>query len=227
MKHKKKQADSLIKIENFMDYNKTLQVEDKTFEKLMFIYSIAIRELETKIEILKDEFKVFYQYDLIDHIHTRIKKPESIVHKMKKRNIKPTYKNMIENINDIAGIRIVCPLKKDVFSIKDCIQKIPGIHVLKEKDYITYPKKSGYASYHLIVEIPVMITKKNIYVKVEIQIRTIAMDFWSNLEHKMKYKAENEISKKESKEWVNYAKIIHKLDNKMTLLSKVENCQKR
>ncbi len=219
MKQKKQEEDSLIKIENFMDYNKTLKVEDKTFEKLMFIYSIAIRELETKIQILKDEFKIFYDYDLIDHINTRIKTPESIIHKMKKRNIRLTYQNMIANINDIAGIRIVCPLKKDVFSMKDLIEKIPGVHVLKEKDYITYPKESGYSSYHLIIEMPILVTQKTIYVKVEVQIRTIAMDFWANLEHKVKYKAQEEISKKESKEWVNYAKMIRKLDNKMMLLN--------
>lgn len=219
MKQKKQKVDNLIKVENFMDYNKTIEVEDKTFEKLMFIYSIAIRELETKIRILKDEFKIFYDYDLIDHVNTRIKSPESIIHKMKKRNIQLTYKDMIENINDIAGIRIVCPLKKDIFSVKDLIQKLPGINILKEKDYVTHPKKSGYSSYHLIVEVPITLSQKNIYVKVEIQIRTIAMDFWASLEHKIKYKPEEEISKKESKEWVNCAKMINKLDNKMMLLN--------
>lgn len=219
MKQKKQKVDDLIKIENFMDYNQTLKIEDKPFQKLMFIYSIAIRELENKIGILKDEFKIFYNYDLIDHVDTRIKEPESIIHKMKKRNIQLTYKNMIENINDIAGIRIVCPLKKDIFSVKDLIQKLPNINVLKEKDYITYPKKSGYSSYHLIVQVPITIAQKNIYVKVEIQIRTIAMDFWANLEHKMKYKTEAEISKKESREWINYAKMINKIDNKMMLLN--------
>ena len=219
MKKKKEKVDDLIKIENFMDYNQTLKIEDKPFQKLMFIYSIAVRELENKIEILKDEFEIFYDYELIDHLDTRIKNPESIIHKMKKRNIPLTYKNMIENINDIAGIRIVCPLKKDIFSVKDLIQKFPNINVLKEKDYITYPKKSGYSSYHLIVEVPITIAQKNVYVKVEIQIRTIAMDCWANLEHKMKYKTKGEISKKESKEWVNYAKIINRLDNKMMLLN--------
>ena len=219
MKPKKPKVDNLIKVENFMDYNQTLKVEDKTFDKLMFIYSIAIKELKTKIEILKDEFKIFYDYDLIDHIDTRIKRPEGIIHKMKKRNLELTYKNMIEHINDIAGIRIVCPLKKDIFAIKDLIQKIPGINILKEKDYVTYPKKSGYSSYHLIVEVPISLSKQNIYVKVEIQIRTIAMDFWASLEHKMKYKSEEKIDKKLSKEWVNCAKIIHKLDNKMMLLN--------
>ncbi len=219
MKDKKSEVTDLIRMENFLDYNKEVQKEDKTFEKLMFIYSIAIRELETKIGILKDEFKVFYNYDLIDHVNTRIKEPESIIQKMKNRGCKLTYKEMIENINDIAGIRIICPLKKDIFSIKDLIEKLPGVHILKEKDYVTHPKESGYSSYHIIVEVPITLSTNVIYVKVEIQIRTMAMDFWASLEHKMKYKPEDEVSKKVSKEWINCAKMINKLDNKMMLLN--------
>lgn len=219
MKLKNKKTNQLIKVENFVDYNQEVQVEDETFQKLMFIYSVAIKELETKMEILKDEFKIFYHYDLIDHIDTRIKTPDSITKKMKKREICFTYKDMIEHINDIAGIRVVCPLKKDIFSIKDLIQKLPGINILKEKDYITHPKKSGYSSYHLIAEVPITLSSQNVYVKVEIQIRTIAMDFWATLEYKVKYKPEEEISKQEAKEWVNCAKIINKLDNKMMLLN--------
>ncbi len=219
MKPKKKKVNELIKVENFMDYQKTLDVKDKTFEKLMFIYSVAIKELETKINILKAEAKLFYDYELIDHINVRIKSPESIIKKMQKRNMELTYKDMIENINDIAGIRIVCPLKKDIVTIKEFLKKLPGVNVLKEKDYITNPKKSGYSSYHLILEVPVMLAKQNIYVKVEVQIRTIAMDFWASLEHKAKYKSDEEISKKESKEWINCAKMINKLDNKMMLLN--------
>ena len=202
-----------------MDYNQELKIEDETFQKLMFIYSVAIRELETKIGILKDEFKIFYNYDLIDHIDARVKEPESIKNKMKKREIPFTYKDMIENINDIAGIRVICPLKKDIFSIIELLRKFPGISILKEKDYVTKPKKSGYSSYHLIVEVPVTLSSQNIYVKVEIQIRTIAMDFWATLEHKVKYKPEEQISKQEAKEWVNCAKIINKLDHKMMLLN--------
>ena len=116
MKRKKvkEEPTDLMQINNFLDYNKKLEVNDKTFEKLMFIYSIAIRELETKIEIMKDEFKIFYNYDLIDHINTRIKTPESIIEKMKKRNLSLNYKEMIENINDIAGIRIIARMKKDI-----------------------------------------------------------------------------------------------------------------
>lgn len=221
MKKKKvKDAPSeLIEMKNFLDYDKKLEVKDKTFEKLMFIYSIAIRELETKIKIIKDEFKIFYNYDLIDHINTRIKEPESILKKMNKKNLELNYYEMIENINDIAGIRIICPLKKDIFSVINLIKKLPGINTIVEKDYVTHPKESGYSSYHLVIEVPVTLSQKTIYVKVEIQVRTIAMDFWASLEHKMKYKPEEEIDKKTSKEWINCAKAIQKLDNKMMLLN--------
>lgn len=219
MKNKKNEKTELIEMENFLDYNQDLKVEDKTFEKLMFIYSIAIKELENKMNILKDEFKIFYDYDLIDHINTRIKKPESIIKKMKERNYELTYKEMIENVNDIAGVRIICPLKKDIFSVKNLIGKLPGVNILKEKDYVTHPKESGYSSYHIIAEVPVTLSTNIIYVKVEVQIRTMAMDFWASLEHKMKYKPEELVSKKMSKEWINCAKMINKLDNKMMLLN--------
>ena len=219
MKKKKQGINELIKIENFLDYNATLNVEEKTFEKLMFIYSIAIRELETKINILKDEFKMFYDYDLIDHINTRVKKPESIIDKMNDRGLELTYKEMIQNINDIAGVRVICSFKKDIFSIKSLIEKFPGIIILKEKDYVTNPKKSGYSSYHIIAEVPITLSQNSIYVKAEIQIRTMAMDFWASLEHRMKYKPKGEVDKKMSKELVNYAKIINKMDNKIMLLN--------
>ena len=215
----KKEPTDLMEIKNFLDYNQEVKEQDKTFEKLMFIYSTAIKELQTKIEIIQDEYKLFYNYDLIDHINTRIKKPESIIQKMKKRKLELNYREMIEHINDIAGVRIICPLKKDIFSIRNLVQKLPGINIIAEKDYVTHPKESGYSSYHLIVEVPVTLSKNIVYVKVEIQIRTITMDFWASLEHKMKYKPEEEISKKSSKEWVNCAKAIQKLDNRMMLLN--------
>ena len=213
------ESTDLIDLKNFLDYNGKVKEKDVTFQKLMFIYKMAIKELNTKIEIFKEEFKTFYDYDLVDHINTRIKSPKSIIQKMKKKECKLTYKEMIENINDIAGIRVVCPLQKDIYSIKNLIQSIPGIETLKEKDYITHPKESGYSAYHIILGVPVMLSKQLIYVKVEVQIRTMAMDFWSSLEHKMKYKTKEEPSKKKSKEWVNCAKTINKLDEKMMLLN--------
>ena len=195
--------------------NEKIEKNTKSFEKIMFLYSVASKELQTKLEIIKDEFKLFYDYDLIDHMQTRIKKPDSIVNKMKSRGLDITYQNMIENINDIAGIRVICPLKKDVFSVRDLVRNIPGVRILKEKDYINNPKKSGYSSYHMILEVPISLSNKHMYVKVEVQIRTMAMDFWASLEHKLKYKPQSEITKASSKELVTCAKMVHKLDNKM------------
>lgn len=208
--------NDLIIIENFLENKEqALDVREEPFDKLMFFYKSALAQLTTQMNILKDEFKVMYNYDLIDHIDTRIKEPKSIIKKMEKKQYEKTYINLIEKINDIAGMRIVCTIKDDIFFIKDLIKKIPEINVLKEKDYVTNPKESGYSSYHMIVEVPIRLTQKIVYVKCEIQIRTLAMDFWSNFEHKVKYKSEQEVSKKMSEELVAYAKIINKFDNKM------------
>lgn len=208
--------NDLIIIENFLENKEqALDVREEPFDKLMFFYKSALAQLTTQMNIIKDEFKVMYNYDLIDHIDTRIKEPKSIIKKMEKKQYEKTYINLIEKINDIAGMRIVCTIKDDIFFIKDLIKKIPEINVLKEKDYVTNPKKSGYSSYHMIVEVPVRLTQKIVYVKCEIQIITLAMDFWSNFEHKVKYKSEQEVSKKMSEELIAYAKIINKFDNKM------------
>ena len=215
----KKEKNELVTMSMLLKKNEKIEKTTKTFEKIMFLYSVAIREMETKLEIIKEEFKLFYDYELIDHMQTRIKKPESIANKMRARGLQLTYQNMIENINDIAGVRVICPLKKDVFSVRDLIRKIPGVKVLKEKDYITNPKKSGYSSYHMILEIPITLSQKIMYVKLEVQVRTMAMDFWASLEHKLKYKPQTEITKSASKELVSYAKMVHKLDNKMMFLN--------
>lgn len=225
MKKNKKQIlpqakdTELIKIENLLSVEEKIEKQSKTFEKVMFIYSVAMKEMVNKLEIMKDEFKIFYDYDLIDHINTRIKSPESIKKKMEERGTQITYQEMIKNINDIAGIRVICQLKKDIYTIRNLIEKLPGIHVLKEKDYVTTPKKSGYSSYHLVLEVPITLSQKTMYVKVEIQIRTMAMDFWASLEHKMKYKPKRELTKATSKELAACAKIVQKLDQKMMLLN--------
>ena len=211
----KKEKNELITMSTLLRKDEKIEKNTKSFEKIMFLYSIASKELETKLEIIKEEFKLFYDYELIDHMQTRIKKTDSIVNKMKSRGLDITYQNMIENINDIAGIRVICPLKKDVFSVRDLVRNIPGVRILKEKDYINNPKKSGYSSYHMILEVPISLSNKHMYVKVEVQIRTMAMDFWASLEHKLKYKPQSEITKASSKELVTCAKMVHKLDNKM------------
>lgn len=209
--------NDIIIIENFLDNKEEkVNIRDELFEKIMFYYKYALKQMELQMNIIKNEFKLMYNYDLIERIDTRIKEPKSIIKKMEKKNYEKTYINLIEKINDIAGIRIVCNLKDDIFFIKDLIKQIPDIHILNEKDYVTNPKESGYSSYHIIAEVPIKLTQKIVYVKVEVQIRTLAMDFWATFEHKIKYKTENEISKKTSKELVNYAKVIRKFDKEMS-----------
>ena len=212
----------LVIIENFLENKEqALDVREEPFDKLMFFYKSALNQLKTQMNIIKDEFKIMYNYDLIDHIDTRIKEPKSIIKKMERKKYEKTYINLIEKINDIAGMRIVCTLRDDIFFIKNLIKQIPDLHILKEKDYVTKPKESGYSSYHIIVEVPVRLTSKIVYVKCEIQIRTLAMDFWANFEHKVKYKTEQDINKKMSDELISYAKMINKFDNKMMKLKNI------
>ena len=144
MERKKPKGNQLIKIENLLSTNENVDVNSKTFKKIMFIYSVGIKEIQTKLEIIQKESKIFYEYDLIDHINTRIKSPESIKKKMQSKDLEFTYNDMIKNINDIAGIRVICPLKKDIYSIRNMIEDLPGIEIQKEKDYVVNPKKSGY-----------------------------------------------------------------------------------
>ncbi len=206
---------NLIKFDKDLFKDKNIKAKDENFDKLMFIYSSGIKELEVKINNMKEQFKYFYNYNLISNVTSRIKKPNSIIKKMKKKNYELTYQEMIEKINDVAGIRIVCPLKQDIFIVKEMVKSFPNCEIIKEKDYITKPKKSGYSSYHLIVEVPVNIGQNIFPVKVEIQICTMAMDFWSNLEHEVKYKPTKKLSNKVSKELVTCAQLVNKLDDKM------------
>lgn len=181
----------------------------------MSIYESAMKKVEEEIISINEDFKKIYQYEVVDHIMKRIKSPQSIIDKMKKKNYELNYKELIENINDIAGIRVICKLRKDVYDIRNIIEQIPDIRVINEKDYIKHPKKSGYTSYHMIVEVPIEFEGTTVYAKVEIQIRTLAMDFWATIEHHTKYKTKNKISKRNSRKLVAYAKIINKLDEKM------------
>lgn len=179
------------------------------------VYTIALAETKKKMLLLQNKLNKKNTYDVITNISTRIKETTSIINKMNKKGYDITYKDLIENINDIAGLRIVCTSEKAVYEIVKEIQNMKDINVLKKKDYIKNPKESGYSAYHLIVEVPVIIKENKIWVKVEIQIRTLAMDFWANIEHKLRYKTENKISKKNSNKLKIYAKILIRINKKM------------
>ena len=138
---------------------------------------------------------------------------------MKKKNYDLNYEELIKNINDVAGIRIICPFKTDIFKIKEVIERNSNLEILELKDYVNTPKKSGYSGFHIIAQTPVNIGDTVAGVKVEIQIRTMAMDFWSTTEHKIKYKAKNKLSIIDSIKMVQYAKIVNKLDEKITKIN--------
>lgn len=208
--------NELVKQNEIIIKEEKIETNSNTFNKIMFLYQAALKEVNVKLEIIKDEVELLNNYKLIDHFNSRIKSPDSIINKLKKKNCEITYAELINEINDVAGIRVICTLRDDVFIIANLIRDIPGIKVLKEKDYVTNPKKSGYSSYHMIIEVPLNIFGENINIKVEIQIRTIAMDFWASLEHEIKYKTSKGVTKKMSKELVNCAKIINRMDTEFT-----------
>ena len=161
-----------------------------SWKTLMFIYSSALKEVNTKLEILNDEFKHVHQYNPIEYIKSRVKSPESIVKKLKRHGYESSITNMIEHVNDIAGIRIVCSFTSDIYRMAEMIGKQNDLTIVSVKDYIKHPKKSGYKSYHMLVTIPIFMSDRVADTKVEIQIRTMAMDFWASLEHKIYYKFE-------------------------------------
>jgi putative GTP pyrophosphokinase len=186
--------------------------------RFMMLYQFGIDELNTKIDILKQEFQYIHDYSPIEHVKSRIKSPESILKKVQRKNIDLSLPSIKENIKDIAGIRITCSFISDIFEISRMLENQSDIEVVEKKDYINHPKPNGYQSLHLIVKIPVFMSDGIEYVYVEVQIRTIGMDFWASLEHKIYYKFDNEVPAYLSKELKNAADTVAMLDKKMEVL---------
>ena len=185
----------------------------------MLLYNSALKEMGTKIEILNDEFQHVHQYNPIEYVKTRLKSPESIVKKLKRYGYEDSIQNMIEYCNDIAGVRIVCSFTSDIYRLADMIGRQSDITVLSIKDYIKNPKPSGYKSYHMIVTIPIFLSDRMVDTKVEIQIRTIAMEFWASLEHQISYKFEGPAPAYISHDFQECSKIVSELDEKMLMLN--------
>lgn len=162
--------------------------ETLEFRKLIAYYECAVMEIETKLNVLDKEFSLEYDKNPIESIQFRIKSNAGIMHKLKKRGLPATLESIEENIWDVAGLRVICSFPEDVYLVKNCILKQDDVRLIQEKDYIRNPKPSGYRSLHLIVEVPIFLHNEKKWVKAEIQIRTLAMDFWANLEHKLRYK---------------------------------------
>ena len=167
---------------NFMQQNK------KPFDLLMSYYECAIMEIETKFRVLNHELSLEYDNNPIESIKTRVKSYESILKKIRKKDIPITMEAIEENIKDIAGVRVICSFQDDIYALEESFLKQDDIELIERKDYIKNPKPSGYRSLHLIVQVPIFLQNTKKFVNVEVQFRTIAMDFWASLEHKMRYK---------------------------------------
>ena len=158
------------------------------FQELMMMYSCAIREMRTKLEVLNDELSVHHQRNPIEFITSRVKKPLSIVEKLHRYGVPVSVESVEKNLNDVAGVRVICSFIDDIYTVADMLLRQDDITLIKKKDYIEHPKDNGYRSLHLIIEIPVFFSNQKKNMRVEVQIRTIAMDFWASVDHQLKYK---------------------------------------
>lgn len=202
-----------------MEFIPTTDDQVDSWKEVTLIYSSALKEIGTKLEILNDEFQHVHRYNPIEHIKSRLKTPESIVKKLKQHGYESTIENMVKHVNDIAGIRIICSFTSDIYRIADMLKNQNDITILSIKDYIKNPKPSGYTSYHMIVTIPIFLSNRKVDTKVEVQIRTVAMDFWASLEHKIHYKFDGNVPMHVEEELFQCARMVSELDAKMLSLN--------
>lgn len=197
-------------VERFKEFKKEIT-------RFMMMYKFALSEMETKVDILKEEFQLLHDYNPIEHTSSRLKSPESIMKKIQRKKLKKNinFTNVKNTIKDIAGLRITCSFISDIYRIHDMLTQQRDVKVLEVKDYIESPKPNGYQSMHLLIEIPVFMSDREEHVPVEIQIRTIAMDFWASLEHKIYYKYDADVPNHLLSELKDAAESANSLDKKM------------
>ncbi|WP_303620578.1 GTP pyrophosphokinase family protein, partial [Hungatella hathewayi] len=179
---------SIVNVPNLVQVPDPLLEQAYQFQEAMMMYTCAIREIKTKLEVLNDELSVRNSRNPIEMVKSRVKKPLSIVEKLQRRGLPITMESMMENLDDVAGIRVICSFLDDIYAVADMLTRQDDVHIIAIKDYIRHPKDNGYRSYHMIVEIPVFFSDRKKWMRVEVQIRTIAMDFWASLDHQLKYK---------------------------------------
>lgn len=190
-------------------------------KEMMLMYDCGIKEVKTKLEILNNEFQIQQQRNPIEYLKSRVKSLESIVKKLHKKGYTLSVENAMKELNDIAGIRVICSFIDDIYSVADMLKNQDDITVILEKDYIQHPKPNGYRSYHMVLEVPVFFSQRKQNVKVEVQIRTIAMDFWASLEHKLYYKETDITSEEISQRLKKCADIIADTDIEMQSIRSV------
>lgn len=196
------------------------QMTTMEFRKATLVYSSALKEMATKIDIINEEFATNARRNPIEHFKVRLKSAGSMAAKLKRRGFEPTFESAVENIDDIAGVRIICSFTPDIYKIAEIIGSRADITVIKIKDYIKNPKANGYRSLHMLLGVPVFLANEIKQTKVELQIRTIAMDFWASLDHKIRYKFEGSAPQKMNEDLFECAEIVARLDKKMNELNR-------
>ncbi|MEH7399820.1 MULTISPECIES: GTP pyrophosphokinase [Bacillaceae] len=184
----------------------------------LLIYKFALDEINTKIRILNEEFTLTHNHNPIEHVKSRLKKPDSIIEKLERKGLELTQYNLENYMSDIAGVRISCSFISDIYMIYELLKQQDDIHIIEIKDYIKNPKPNGYKSFHMIIEIPIFLASETKRVKVEIQIRTVAMDFWASLEHKIFYKYNKKVPKAIIESLNEASATVNSLDFKMEMI---------
>lgn len=202
-----------------------LQIRLKEFTRMMMTYDFAISEVTTKMEILQAEFEHLHEYNPIETISSRLKSAESVLEKMRRRGVDFDMESIAQQITDIAGVRIICSFISDAYRILDMFTHQEDVTVLKVKDYISEPKDNGYRSLHAIVQVPVFLSDRTVPVTVEVQIRTIAQDFWASLEHKIYYKYSRDVPRDLLSDMSQAAERAHELDKTMESIHKIVSAQ--
>lgn len=212
-----------IQIESFFNKAalKLTELSKQKLDRLMAYYRCAIMEIETKFNVLNEEFSLQYDRNPISSVKSRLKSMESIHSKLERKNLPFTLEAIENNLNDIAGIRVICSFTDDVYYLAEAFLKQDDITLISKKDYIEHPKENGYRSLHLIVSVPIFLTHEKRIMKVEIQLRTIAMDFWASLEHQIRYKKDFKFTEDMAKELLYCADLSAELDRKMDNLRKL------
>lgn len=184
---------------------------------IMCYYKCAMHEIEAKFKVLNEEFSLMHERNPIESIKTRLKTIESIREKLERRNLPLTVDSIVENLNDVAGIRVICSFSEDIYMLADCLTSQDDVDLIEAKDYIKNPKENGYRSLHLIVEIPIFLCNEKRFVRAEVQLRTITMESWAKLEHRLVYKKklDDDVFEKASSELLECAHMSRELDRKM------------
>ena len=208
-------VQSAVNAPNVIEIPDSFLDEAARFREMMMMYMCAIREVKTKLEVLNDDLAIKNQRNPIQMIKSRVKKPASIVEKLKRRGHPVSVNSIVEHLDDVAGVRVICSFVDDIYTIAEMLARQDDVNVLMAKDYIRSPKVNGYRSYHMIIEIPVFFSDRKQKIRVEVQIRTIAMDFWASLDHQMKYKKNLDDSGEISEELKECAEVIAQTDMRM------------